>query len=152
MTNIYDTKFNNTLQDNNVTYQESPLPYTPPEQGGGGSSKTNYFRAIFYEGGATEQTHLLSNNNTILSYTLPRQPTTKKSQRNRNIYLPTPNLSYTPPDVSGGGHYQQLETIAFNTTIPLEKSTIPTNNICPHCNNVIVSSYESDNCNWLSCL
>src|SRR6266542_1813783 len=105
MTNNYDTKSNThgeMLQDNDGIYQEQPPPYTPLEQEECGvSSKTNSSRD------ATEQTHLLSNNNITPSYNLSRQPIIKKSQR--NVYLPTPNLSYTPPDISGGRYYQQHE-------------------------------------------
>src|SRR2546421_7902267 len=106
MVKNYDTKSNaigENSQDDNVTNQEPPPPYMPPKQEDNSSSDSHA------KGGITEQTHLLSNNNT-LSYTLPRQLTTEKSQR--NAYLPTPNLSYIPP--SDASSYQQPGTIIFN--------------------------------------
>lgn len=146
MTNNYDTKSNTArevLQDNDSINQEPPPPYTSFEQEE--SVASNSSRAISY-GGATEQTYLLSNN--ITSYNLSKQPIIKKIQR--NVYLPTPNLSYTPPV----GYYQQPETIAFRTTIPLENlSTIPAITTCPHCNNIVLSyiEYKNGSCTWLSC-
>jgi hypothetical protein len=148
MKDNYDTKSNTTrdiLQDNDSINQEPPPPYTSLEQeGGGASSKPNSSRA-------TEQTYLLSNNN-ITSYNLPEQPIIEKSQR--NVYLPTPNLTYAPPGVFYGGYYQQPETIALRTTMPLENlSTMPTITTCPHCNNIVLSytEYKSGSCTWLSC-
>ncbi|PKK73457.1 hypothetical protein RhiirC2_847620 [Rhizophagus irregularis] len=149
MTNNSDTKSNTSrdiLQNNDSINQEPPPPYTSLEQEEGGASNSS--RAIFY-GGATEQTYLLSNN--ITSYNLSKQPIIKKIQR--NVYLPTPNLSYTPPV----GYYQQPETIAFRTTaIPLAKanlSTMPAITTCPHCNDIVLSyiEYKNGSCTWLSC-
>ncbi|GBC07482.1 hypothetical protein RclHR1_00750016 [Rhizophagus clarus] len=149
MSNNYNNTTKDNLHDNDSINQEPPPPYTSTfEQAESGAASS---RAILY-GGATEQTYLLSNNN-FTSYNLSQQPLIKKNQR--NVYLPTPNLSYAPPNISDGGYYQQPGLIAFRTTtVPLKNlSTVPAITTCPHCNNVVLSyiEYKSGSCTWLSC-
>jgi hypothetical protein len=131
MTKTYDTKSNtvgNTSRDE--INQEPPPPYTPPGQG---SSNTNSSRSVApYDGGATEQTRLIQQQQS--SYTSPQ-------------YTPIHNFHYTP-----GGQVPPFQT---NTVVPLQclldKPAVTT---CPHCHEIVLSRIEHENgcCTCLSCL